>query len=130
MEANYFPENLASMRKVGKSVAPDRINELVAYFREHPGPYYRDIEMFWEKVFEAKLWIEYDETAGRFVPNGLRPSDVQIRFRKLNNRMRLDPFDPGIEFNLPRQGQTGSVVPFAPRNKLAAWTGGTLRAAA
>jgi len=119
MEADFLPEHLASMKRVGKRIAIDNQVELVRHFRDNPGPYFRDIDLFWEKQFERKMWLEFDEATGAYKEGGLQPSDVDKRFPLLNDPARLDPFDPGIEFNLPRRSGSLNVIPFRAERQFA-----------
>ena len=114
VEADIMPSMLKSMKQAGKAVDIDDVRQLLKHFQDHPGPYFRDIDLFWEKVFEYKAWIEFDEAQRTYVPGGLTPDDIEKNFPRLMDRTRLDPFEPGIEFNKPR-GAELNILPFVHR---------------
>ena len=68
---------------------------------------------------EYKKWIEFDSNQRTYKGGGLRPEDIETRFPNLRDKTRLDPFDPGVEFNKPRQSSSLNIVPFEPKRDFA-----------
>jgi hypothetical protein len=118
VEAHIMPEMLESLKRSGKAINIDDVRKLLKHFQDNPGPYFRDIDLFWEKEFEYKKWIEFDANQRTYNAGGLTPEDIETRFPTLRDRTRVDPFDPGIEFNKPR-GSSLNVVPFGRERQLA-----------
>src|SRR5262249_830706 len=86
VEAHIMPEMLGSLKNSGKAINFDRVNELLKYFQDNPGPYFKDIDLFWEKEFEYKKWIEFDASWRTYKAGGLTPEDIESRFPRLRDR--------------------------------------------
>jgi hypothetical protein len=66
------------------------------FFHQKPGPYYPDIDFFWEKILEAKGWIGYDPNIGaigEYQQRYLFPSEVEQLFPRLKDPERLNGLD-------------------------------------
>jgi hypothetical protein len=75
-----------------------RVSEAIDYFRKNPGPRWPDEEFFWEKIFEYKQWIYFDETTNTYHPGLITPTMVKKRFPKLDTPERLEPLDVSRPF--------------------------------
>jgi hypothetical protein len=128
-ESHFMPQEVASLEEFrAKALFPDSVDAVggrvhglldggLEYYREHPGPYFRDIDLFWEKSLERKTWLRFSN--GEHSEGLLLPSDVEKKFPRLRDRERLGPYDPSIEFNKPRQGAALNIVPFDRRRQFA-----------
>lgn len=95
-------ERAASLADVTSVRLPDESDRaLLQYFQEHPGPYYRDIDLTWEKTMEVKGFIKFDAKLKRYVDGMLKVEEVEKVLPRLNDPERLKPFDASRPFAKP-----------------------------
>jgi hypothetical protein len=144
-EASLWPEGLviggkveappqASLKNVRRLTLPDESDRaLLEYFQKNPGPYYRDIDLTWEKTLEAKQFVIFDLDKKTYIDGILTIEDVEKVLPRINDPERLNPFDASQPFALPPEKDSLRLVPSesaGPPVKLAAMWPESMRMAA
>jgi len=118
-EAYVSAENVRSIQQAkrlpfrNKNAAGGAFLRRVAGAKE--GPYFPDVEFFWEKVFEHKGWIDYE--GGRLESIYLNPDEIEEFFPRLNDPIRSRGLDLSKPHH-PRPAQGARLLlPDAPWRK-------------